>query len=91
MSLPPSPTALGKNPERGRDNVRLRYHKKLLEECDVGIFVPTEDGKWPYEPPARALRLSRKETMYTIGLYSEPKVYPNLYTLIRDAFKNDNS
>lgn len=39
-------------------------------------------------PPARTNRIGRKETMAGIGMYSEPKVYPSLFTLIRDALKS---
>jgi hypothetical protein len=38
-------------------------------------------------PPPRALRQNRDETMADIVEYAEPREYPSLYTLLRDAFK----
>jgi hypothetical protein len=40
------------------------------------------------EMPKRNERLDRKATMHDIGLYTEKKVYPSLFTLIRDALRN---
>ena len=121
-SLPPR-SVFRKNLHFAKDRCRLRYHAKAIDSCAAGIFVPREDGMWPYNmwqnarrcsrqgkpiwqiigskeagwkivklesPPARKLRLSRKETLAGIGLYAEPHVYPNLYTLIRDAFKSNS-
>ena len=38
-------------------------------------------------PPPRSLRQNRDETMLDIVEYAEPRVYPSLFTLLRDAFK----
>ncbi len=39
------------------------------------------------ETPSRMLRLNRKDTMDSIGLYTDAKIYPSLFTLIRDAIR----
>lgn len=59
----------------------------------VWQIVGSKEFGWclsPLEsPPPRALRLNRKDTLYTLGLYAEPRKYPSLFTIIRDAFKKN--
>ncbi len=123
FSFPPPPRALRKRPLYREDKWQARYHFYEIDDCAVGVFVPSKLRKWPYYmwrncrrlmqqqkeawqiigddasgwrivllevPPPRSLRQNRDETFIDIVEYAEPRVYPSLYTLIRDAFKERN-
>lgn len=69
-----------------------RNAKRLfLQKKEVWQVVGGDEAGWRLiqlkAPPPRSLRQNRDETMADIVEYAEPRVYPSLFTLIRDAFK----
>lgn len=57
LSLPPSLCAMKKRPLFKEDMFKLRYHTRELDDCATGIFVPHNDGMWPYDMWRNAKRL----------------------------------
>lgn len=80
------PLRSGKWPyDMWRNATRMIRQKKQLWQ------IREQDGKWRIIPldisPLLSDRLNRVQTLDGIMEYIEPREYPSLYTIIRDAFK----
>lgn len=56
FSFPPSYSALVRRSMYAEDRFKLGYHRNILDECEVAVFVPHEDGKWSYDMYRNAKR-----------------------------------